>query len=129
MAPKKQDAAPAPAAKAPAPVDVSAGSSDDKLNYKAVSGMLGVMKYHSKLASSPRHDESKNALEIYKALSDTSSRQSFLAAFEENGKGKTTGSLKFALEFRQTVSSTKKTKTGVTEDYYTRRVCVRRSHT
>jgi hypothetical protein len=116
------------AAAAPVPVPVANVAADDnKLDYKAVSGMLGVLKYHAKNESSARHDESKNALEIYKALSDTSARQSFLASFDEAGKGKVAGSLKFALEFRQSISASKKSEVGITEDFFTRPVCVRKS--
>jgi hypothetical protein len=100
---------------------------EPKLDHKSVSGMLGLLKYHAKKENSARQDESKQALAIYSALSDTAARQSFLASFEDAGKGKVPGSLKFALEFRQSVSSTKKTKLGSTEDYYTRPVYMRRS--
>jgi hypothetical protein len=124
MAPKVAAKA---AAKQPVPAAKQPGAAEDKLDYKAVSGMLGMLKYHSNNESSTRHDESKHALEIYKALSDTSARQSFLASFDEAGKGKIAGSLKFALEFKQSTSSTKKTKVGVTEDYFTRPICVRKS--
>ena len=105
-----------PAKKAPADI------AEAKLDHKAVSGMLGLLKYHAKKEDSARQDESKQALAIYSGLSDTTARQAFLASFEDAGKGKVPGSLKFALEFRQNVSSTKKTKLSSTEDYFTRPV-------
>jgi hypothetical protein len=123
MGPKKVVAAAAPVPGRAATVAADA----TKLDYKAVSGMLGMLKYHSKNESSSRQEESQNALEIYKALSDTSARQSFLASFDEAGKGKVAGSLKFALEFRQSTSATKKSEIGITEDFFTRPVCVRKS--
>ena len=105
-----------PAKKAPADI------AEAKLDHKAVSGMLGLLEYHAKKEDSARQDESKQALAIYSGLSDTTARQAFLASFEDAGKGKVPGSLKFALEFRQNVSSTKKTKLSSTEDYFTRPV-------
>ena len=88
------------------------GKSAPKREYKqtnmALSKMAGFLRYQSEEAKTidqSKKDAAKGALEIYRTLSDPSTRQSLLSNFEQAGSGKTADALKFALELRQTLSS------------------------
>ena len=85
-----------------------------------LSKMIGLLKYHSCKPDSNRHDEASEALKVYQALNNTSDRQRFLEPFEQAGNGKTPGSLKFAVEFKQSLVSEKTVTVGATEDWFTR---------
>ena len=105
----------------------AAGKNTPKREHKqtnmALSKMVGFLRYQSEEAKTidqSRKDAAKEALEIYRALSDPSTRLSFLSNFEQAGSGKNADALKFALEFRQTLSSSKQIDVGSTEDFFTR---------
>ena len=132
MAPKTA-AAKAAAAKAAARgwQEAAAGKRAPKGEHKAerinLSKMVGFLRYHSEEAkrkpakgNPAKRNAAKEALEIYRTLSDPSTRLSFLSNFQEAGSGKNADALKFAFEFRQTLSSTKKIDVGCTEDFWTR---------
>ena len=105
----------------------AAGKSAPKRDYKEedkrLSKMVGFLRYQceqAKKVDDSKRDAAKEALEIYRTLSDPSTRLSCLSNYEQAGSGKTTDALKFALEFRQTLSSSKQIDVGSTEDFFTR---------
>ena len=105
----------------------AAGKSTPKREHKqtnmALSKMVGFLRYQSEEAKTidqSKKDAAKEALEIYRTLSDPSTRLSFLSNFEQAGSGKNADALKFALEFRQTLSSSKQIDVGSAEDFFTR---------
>ena len=107
----------------------AAGKSAPKRDYKekaqALSKMVGFLRYQSEEAKTidqSKKGAAKEALEIYRTLSEPSTRLSFLSNFQEAGSGKNADALKFAFEFRQTLPSTKKIDVGCTEDFWTRHV-------
>ena len=115
----KSAAAKAAAAKA---AGKSAPKREHKAENLALSKMVGFLRYHSEEAKGnpAKRNAAKEALEIYRTLSDPSTRQSFLSNFEQAGSGKTADALKFALGFRQTLSSSKQIDVGSNEDFFTR---------
>ena len=104
----------------------AAGKSAPKRDYKektqALSKMVGFLRYHSEEAKGnpAKRNAAKEALEIYRTLSDPSTRLSFLSNFEQAGSGKNADALKFALEFRQTLSSSKQIDVGSNADFFTK---------
>ena len=108
----------------------AAGKSAPKREYKqtnqALSKMVGFLRYRSEEAKTidqSKKDATKEALEIYRTLSDPSTRLSFLSNFQEAGSGKTADALNVAIfEFRQTLVNKKNFEVGVTEDFWTRHV-------
>ena len=100
----------------------SAPKRERKAKDLALSKMVGFLRYHSEEAKGnpAKRNAAKEALEIYRTLSDPSTRLSFLSNFEQAGSGKTADALKFALEFRQTLSSSKQIDVGSNEDFFTR---------
>ena len=106
--------------------DKSAPKREHKEEDKKLSKMVGFLRYQSEVATKvddSKKDAAKEALEIYRTLSDKSTRLSCLSNFEQAGSGKNTEGLKFALEFRQTLSSSKNIEVGSTEDFFTRQGC------
>ena len=105
----------------------AAGKSAPKRDYKEedkrLSKMVGFLRdqrEQTKKVDDSKRDAAKEALEIYRTLSDPSTRLSFLSNFEQAGSGKNADALKFALEFRQTLSSSKQIDVGSNEDFFTR---------
>ena len=101
----------------------SAPKREHKAENLALSKMVGFLRYQSEVATKvddSKKDAAKEALEIYRTLSDKSTRLSFLSNFEQAGSGKNADALKFALEFRQTLSSSKQIDVGSNEDFFTR---------
>ena len=105
----------------------AAGKSNPKREHKAkdlaLSKMVGFLRYQSEEAKTidqSKKDAAKEALEIYRTLSDPSTRLSFLSNFEQAGSGKNADALKFALEFRQILSSSKQIDVGSNHDFFTR---------
>ena len=103
--------------------DKSAPKREHKEEDKKLSKMVGFLRYQSEVATKvddSKKDAAKEALEIYRTLSDKSTRLAFLSNYEQAGSGKTADALKFALEFRQALSSSKQIDVGSTEDFFTR---------
>ena len=87
----------------------------------AISGMITMLRYQAEKCKDPAKKEAgAAALEVYQGLSDASERAQFLKEFEENGKGKTPGSLKFTLTFKQRLKETYSTSVGAVENFITR---------
>ena len=84
---------------------------------KYVSGILKYQAEHGNDAE--RKDEAKKAHAMYKTLADPQERRSFLQEFEDQGNGKTAGSLKFHTKFCKTVTSNKTTEVGASEGIFT----------
>ena len=90
---------------------------------KELSKMVGFLRYQCQAATKiddSKRDAAKEALEIYRTLSDKPTRLSCLSNYEQAGSGKTADALKFALGFRQALSSSKQIDVGSTEDFFTR---------
>ena len=106
--------------------DKSAPKREHKEEDKKLSKMVGFLRYQSEVATKvddSKKDAAKEALEIYRTLSDKSTRLSFLSSFEQAGSGRGIEGLKFALGFCQTLSSSKSIAVGSTEDFFTRQGC------
>lgn len=93
----------------------------EAMNAGAVSKMLGLLKYQrDKAKAGEKKNDAIEALNVYQTLSEAEDRKKFLEAFEVNGGGKDKNSLKFALNFRQSLQSNKSTEVSSVEDYITR---------
>ena len=89
---------------------------------KAVSRMLGLLKYRSDPTSNKKGqdiEEAKHALEVYATLAP-GAKKSFLADFEAGGRGKVKGSLRFALTYKRKLVSEESSEVSCVEDYYTK---------
>ena len=83
--------------------------------------MLAMLKYSSTRGRDmeKRKDASK-ALQMYQMATD---KAAFLKAFEENGGGRSTESLKFVWSYTSEISASKEKEHGIQEGLFTRRFC------
>ena len=87
----------------------------------SLSKMVGLLRYRSSNCKDDvQQDAAKQALHTYQTLSNFDDRRRFLDEYEANGSGKGPNSLKFALEFNQTLTSSKRTAVGFNENMLTR---------
>ena len=87
----------------------------------ALSGMITMLRHQAEKCKDPEKSSAgAHALEVYQGISDATERAQFLKEFEENGKGKTPGSLKFSLSFKQRLRESYSTSVGAIENYLTR---------
>jgi len=86
-----------------------------------ISKMLSLLKYRACADKNKKGTDLKDAqaaLEQYTNL-EPSQKRKFVEDFVANGSGKKPGSLKFHLNYKQTLTETKETEMATTEDYYT----------
>ena len=103
----------------------SRSSKGDGMDPKNVSKMLALLKYQMNYGKNPeRKQDAAHAFDAYHNCHSAEEKKAFLAAFESNGGGKSPGALKFATQFKKSVSQVKTMEQSQTEDFLTRRVCM-----
>ena len=87
-----------------------------------ISSMLSLLKYRAGPAKCGEEDkaDAAHALSCYQALADPKDRARFLADFDKHGGGKGPGSLKFAVQFKQSLKHITSKEAGSAEDFYAR---------
>jgi len=63
------------------------------------------------------------ALEVYQMATQPADKAAFLKAFEENGGGRNTESLKFVWSYTSEISASKEKEHGIHEGLFTRPFC------
>ena len=122
MAPKK-DKAPAPVTPASPkkPRAPQVGVGENATDKAASKKMQDFLAYHSKAGrDAERRQEACQAMTAWKALSSPEDRLAFVRQFEQEGSGKTPGSLRFATSFSASQTSSKRTRLEAIEDFLTR---------
>ena len=91
--------------------------------------MLGYLTYHSTKLHVKGEDQREKkrkateCLEKYAAMESREEKQGFLEQFEKGGGAKGKDSLKFCLDYAETLESKKVVRTKLTEHLVTRRAC------
>ena len=88
---------------------------------KAISGMLTMLRYQRDSGKDKeKADGAAQAMAVYEELVQPDEREAFLKEFEANGGGRTPGSLKFVLTFRQRLKETFNVEASAVENWLTR---------
>ena len=89
-----------------------------------VSAMLAMLKYASTRGRDmEKKKDSAKALEVYQMATQPADKAAFLKAFEENGGGRNTESLKFVWSYTSEISASKEKEHGIHEGLFTRPFC------
>ena len=91
------------------------------MDHTALNKMQGLLRYTvSSGKDTDKVAAAAAAVDVYRSLTKPEERKAFLTQFQDNGGGKTAGSLKFAANFTERLSLSKKTEVSSNEDYCSR---------